>query len=75
MSNEALFSRAERVGHSDDDAPHNIPIPQLAEETGISDVTLYNLRKQARAEEIAVPTVRHHRCYMNRPGFPGDSVS
>lgn len=35
--------------------PNNIPIPQLAEETGISDVTLYNWRKQARVEGIAVP--------------------
>ena len=35
--------------------PHNIPIPRLAEETGISDVPLYNWRKQARAEGIAVP--------------------
>ena len=35
--------------------PHNIPIPRLAEETGISDVTLYNWRKQARVEGIAVP--------------------
>jgi len=35
--------------------PHNIPIPQLAEESGISDVTLYNWRKQARVEGIAVP--------------------
>jgi len=26
--------------------PHNIPIPRLAKETGISDVTLYNWRKQ-----------------------------
>jgi len=35
--------------------PHNIPIPRLAEETGISDVTLYTWRKQARVEGIAVP--------------------
>ena len=35
--------------------PHNIPIPRLAEETGILDVTLYNWRKQARVEGIAVP--------------------
>jgi len=35
--------------------PHNIPIPQLAKESGISDVTLYNWRKQARVEGIAVP--------------------
>jgi len=35
--------------------PQNIPIPRLAEETGISDVTLYNWRKQARVEGIAVP--------------------
>lgn len=35
--------------------PHNTPIPELAAETGISDVTLYNWRKQARVEGIAVP--------------------
>jgi len=35
--------------------PHNIPIPRLVKETGISDVTLYNWRKQARLEGIAVP--------------------
>ena len=35
--------------------PQNMPIPRLAEETGISDVTLYSWRKQARVEGIAVP--------------------
>ena len=35
--------------------PHNIPIPRLTEESGISDVTLYTWRKQARVEGIAVP--------------------
>ncbi len=35
--------------------PHNIPISQLAKETGISDVTLYNWRKQARVKGVAVP--------------------
>lgn len=35
--------------------PHNIPIPRLSEETGISDVTLYTWRKQARIKGIAVP--------------------
>jgi transposase-like protein len=35
--------------------PHNILIPRLVEEIGISDVTLYNWRKQARVEGIAVP--------------------
>ena len=35
--------------------PHNIPIAQLVKEAGISDVTLYNWRKQARVEGIAVP--------------------
>ncbi len=35
--------------------PQNIPIPRLAQETGISDVTLYTWRKQARVEGIAVP--------------------
>ncbi len=29
--------------------------PQLSQESGISDVTLYNWRKQARVEGIAVP--------------------
>ena len=35
--------------------PHNIPIPQLSEETGISEATLYNWRKQARKEGKPVP--------------------
>ena len=35
--------------------PHNTPIPELTAETGISDVTLYTWRKQARVEGIAVP--------------------
>jgi len=35
--------------------PHNTPIPELAAETGISDVTLYTWRKQASVEGIAVP--------------------
>ena len=35
--------------------PQNMPIPRLAEETGISAVTLYSWRKQARVEGIAVP--------------------
>ena len=35
--------------------PHNVPILRLAHEYGISHVTLYNWRKQARAEEIAMP--------------------
>ena len=35
--------------------PHNIPILQLAKQTGISDVTLYTWRKQARLEGLAVP--------------------
>ena len=35
--------------------PHNIPVSVLAEETGISDVTLYHWRKQARAGGMVVP--------------------
>ena len=35
--------------------PENRPIPELARETGISDVTLYHWRKQARSRGIAVP--------------------
>ena len=35
--------------------PQNIPIPQLARDTGISDVTLYNWRKHTRVERVAVP--------------------
>lgn len=35
--------------------PHNTSIPELAKETGISDATLYNWRKQARLEGYAVP--------------------
>jgi len=34
--------------------PRNTSIPKLAEETGISDATLYNWRKQARLEGFAV---------------------
>lgn len=36
-------------------APHNTPIRELARQSGISDVTLYNWRKQARLEGYAVP--------------------
>ena len=32
--------------------PHNTPIPELAKETDICDVTLYNWRKQARLEGL-----------------------
>jgi transposase-like protein len=35
--------------------PHNRPIPELAKEYGISDVTLYNWRKEARKRGMAVP--------------------
>lgn len=35
--------------------PHNVPIPQLSEDTGISEATLYNWRKQARKEGKPVP--------------------
>jgi len=35
--------------------PHNTPISGLVAETGISDVTLYTWRKQARVVGIAVP--------------------
>lgn len=35
--------------------PHNNPVAKLAKETGISDVTLYNGRKQAKLEGLAVP--------------------
>ena len=35
--------------------PQNRPISELAKETGISDVTLYHWRKQARARGMAVP--------------------
>jgi transposase-like protein len=35
--------------------PHNTPIAELAAETGISHVTLYTWRRQARVEGIAVP--------------------
>ena len=35
--------------------PDNTPIPVLVEETGISDVTLYHWRKQARAKGLVVP--------------------
>lgn len=35
--------------------PENTPVRALSEETGISDVTLYHWRKQARAGGIVVP--------------------
>ena len=35
--------------------PMNTPISQLSEETGISNVTLYHWRKQARARGLVVP--------------------
>ena len=35
--------------------PQNTPIAELAAETGISHVTLYTWRRQARVEGIAVP--------------------
>lgn len=36
-------------------SPHNISIPQLSKEEGISDVTLYNWRKQARDKGLDMP--------------------
>lgn len=35
--------------------PYNVPIPQLSEETGVCEATLYNWRKQARGKGVAVP--------------------
>ncbi len=35
--------------------PNNVPVPVLAEESGISDVTLYHWRKQAKARGLVVP--------------------
>ncbi len=35
--------------------PENTPVPVLVEETGISDVTLYHWRKQAREKGFVVP--------------------
>lgn len=35
--------------------PENTPVPALVEETGISDVTLYHWRKEARAQGLVVP--------------------
>jgi len=35
--------------------PENTPVPVLVEETGISKVTLYDWRKQARAKGLVVP--------------------
>lgn len=35
--------------------PMNTPISRLSEDTGISDVTLYHWRKQARARGLVVP--------------------
>ncbi len=36
-------------------SPQNISIPQLSKDEGISDVTLYNWRKQARDKGLKVP--------------------
>ncbi len=41
--------------HDEDQLWTNRPIPELAKETGISDVTLYHWRKQAKARGMAVP--------------------
>jgi len=35
--------------------PNNVPVSILAQETGISDVTLYHWRKQAKAGGKVVP--------------------
>jgi transposase-like protein len=35
--------------------PENAPVPMLAEETGISKVTLYDWRKHAIAKGLVVP--------------------
>ena len=35
--------------------PMNTPVSRLSEETGISDVTLYHWRKQAKARGLVVP--------------------
>lgn len=35
--------------------PHNRPVPEVAREEGISEVTLYNWRKQAKAGGAVVP--------------------
>ena len=36
-------------------APHNRPIPEIAQAEGISEATLYNWLKQAREEGYVVP--------------------
>ena len=35
--------------------PSNTAIPKLADETGITELTLYNWRKQAMSRGLAVP--------------------
>lgn len=35
--------------------PHNVSVPQLAKEEGISDVTLYTWRKKAKQEGLVMP--------------------
>ena len=35
--------------------PHNRSVPQLAQEEGISEATLYNWRKEARSKGILMP--------------------
>ena len=39
--------------------PENAPVPMLAEETGISKVTLYDWRKHAIAKGLVVPEDTH----------------
>ena len=55
MINGPLFRRVQRVHHSEDDAPNNVPVSQLVHETGISDVTLYTWRKKAVSQGKPVP--------------------
>src|SRR5680860_1458091 len=54
--------------------PRNTSIPKLAEETGISDATLYNWRKRARLEGFAVPPTINTTGVAARPRNVGRRV-
>jgi len=55
MTDEALFKREKAGNYRKDDASSNCSISKLKTATGISDATLYNWRKQAKAKGLVVP--------------------
>ena len=51
--------------------PNNVPVSQLARDTGISDVTLYTWQKNALSQGIPVPgngknPDQHRRIYLTK---------